>query len=98
MKNTYEIEFVEKSLTQAGAQKVTFIGGRLSSGTCWKISAQEAIENIQSGMAGYFLRNDNGPKEFLVLGIHPLDGIFLTLKGDQRDPKRLLKLAENAMA
>jgi len=94
MNSSHEIEFVLKDLSQRPQQQISHIGGRLPSGTQWKISTKEAMEAIRSGTARYFVRIDGGLRNYLVLSSHPLYGVFLTIAEDTREPSTLLGMPE----
>lgn len=98
-KTAHEIEFVLKDFSQRPQQQITHIGGRLPDGNgAWKISTQEAIESIRTGMARYYVRPDGGLRDYLIIGSHPLYGMFLTIAEDRREPKTLLALPETLEA
>ena len=90
----HEISIALRDLSRAPSHRITHIGGKLSNGIPWKITAQEAIDGIRGNPTSYFIRLDDGKKAYLVLGTHPLDGTFLTVDGDTREPKKLLNLPE----
>lgn len=90
----HEIKFVLRDFSQTPSHQVTHVGGCLANGIRWKITAQEAIDGIKSGITRYFVRIDGGFKEYLSIGNHPLYGPFLTVDGDTRVPKKLLSMPE----
>lgn len=94
MNNLYQIEFTLKDLSQRPQQQITHIGGRLADGNKWKITAQDAMEAIRTGMARYYVRIDGGLRDYLMIGSHPLYGAFLTIAADPREPSALLSLPE----
>jgi len=94
MNSSHEIEFVLKDFSQRPQQQISHIGGRLPSGTQWKISTKEAMEAIRSDTARYFVRIDGGLRNYLVLNRHPLYGTFLTIAEDTREPTTLLGMPE----
>jgi len=94
MARLHEIEFVLKDLSQQPTHQITHIGGRLSNGSPWKITAKEAMETIRDEGPRYFIRVNGDKAETLVLCHHPLYGMFLTISPDQRIPATLLKMPE----
>lgn len=94
MKNAHEILITIKDPKQKPLYQVTHIGGQLSNGATWKLPIKEAMNNMKSGLAAYYVRLDGGARNYLKIERHPLYGPFLTVTGEMREPKTLLALPE----
>lgn len=94
MANSHEILFVRKNITDSRIPKITHIGGRLKEGAQWSIPTEEAISGIQSGRFEFFIQNDAGAVEKIVIARHRQLGSYLKSELDKARPDSLLNLPE----
>lgn len=95
MANSHEILFVRRNPAEQSVSSITHIGGRLSEGAEWSIPCTEAIKGIQSGRFEFFIRNDSGTIEKLIVARHRQHGIYLKSEADAAQASKLLNLPEN---
>tara|TARA_R110002096_G_scaffold335903_3_gene529433 strand:+ start:1669 stop:1965 length:297 start_codon:yes stop_codon:yes gene_type:complete len=94
MANSHEILFARRNPSEQSIFSITHIGGRLSEGAEWSIPCTEAIKGIQSGRFEFYIRNDAGTVEKLIVARHRQHGIYLKSEADAAQANRLLNLPE----
>ncbi|MEX0299702.1 MAG: DUF3892 domain-containing protein [Kordiimonas sp.] len=94
MANSHEILFVRRNLSNQSTTGITHIGGRLKEGAEWSIPSEEAIKGIQSGRFEFYIHNDAGEVEKLVVARHRRHGTYLKAEHDNVQPQKLLNLPE----
>ncbi len=94
MANSHEILFVRRNLSKQSISDITHIGGRLKEGAEWSIPSEEAIKGIQSGRFEFYIHNDSGEVEKLVVARHRRYGTYLKAEKDSDRPQKLLSLPQ----
>jgi len=88
-----EVQCINKSDRASTHERITHIGGKLSSGASWKLTQTQAIEGINNGAYSFFVKQ--GGKEAEVEVARSAAGHFyLRTKGDSELNNNLLNLNE----
>lgn len=94
MANSHEILFVRRNTSAETIFNITHIGGRLKEGAEWSIPCVDAIKGIESGRFEFYVQNDAGETEKLVVARHRKIGTYLKSERDSNKPTSLLNLPD----
>ena len=98
MANSHEILFVKRTPSAESVFNITHIGGRLKEGAEWSIPCDEAIKGIRSGRFEFYIQNEAGETEKLVVAQHRKIGTYLKTEREKGTPHTLLKLPDQLQA
>jgi hypothetical protein len=93
MADRREVRCINKSNRTSAHERITHIGGKLSSGASWKLTQAQAIDGINNGTYSFFVKR--GAKEAEVEVARSAAGhLYLRTKGDSELNNNLLSLDE----
>ena len=73
--------------------RITHIGGVHRDGRRWKLTQQEAIQDIENGICRFYV-NVAGERDWLVLAVSIFGNVYLKTENDKEEPNSLLILPE----
>ncbi len=92
MVSEFDIKYVVRDRSLPPFKSVTHVGGELSSGDCWQISIDEAIEGIKTGRFAFTITRDECAPEQLM--VEQQYGPLLKSVLDGRQPQALMAMPE----
>ena len=93
MPSRHEILCIAKSDRTNPHERIVSIGGRNGDGTAWTLSQPDAIDGIETGRWGFFVRR-GGSMANVVVAVSRFGHKYIKTEADGEQPDNLLSLPE----
>lgn len=89
----HEVKCINKTDRYDAHERISHIGGINPSGTNWKLTQKEAIDNIESGKYSFFVNVAGKPVDVIV-SVSRYGNKYIKTESDGEQPNNLLSLIE----
>ena len=93
MASKHQVLCVNKSDRYNPHECITYIGGKNSDGTAWRITQADAIEGIESSKWSFYV-DKNGHTVNVIIAISKYGYKYIKTEADGEHPNNLLSLPE----